>query len=157
MRILLLTTKFWKPIQQLEANQAPQTFLHQLPVQGVVSSHPRPPVPYNCCVSVLSKHCRIDPTTLQLIGEICTCRYASTSATGWLQFSNVMLKQLNCQFLVAVDPSQLLIMSTKTIDPIDWSLPLTFSRAVLPKRLLQTQLLRCSREANPVHWENCLH
>ena len=26
--------------------------------------------------------CRIDPTTLQLIGEICTCRYASTSATS---------------------------------------------------------------------------
>ena len=31
--------------------------------------------------------CRIDPTTLQLIGEIYTCIYASTSATGWLSIS----------------------------------------------------------------------
>ena len=26
----------------------------------------------------------IDPTTQQLIGETCTCRYSTTSATGWL-------------------------------------------------------------------------
>ena len=51
------------------------TFLHQLTVHCLVSPHPRPPVAYNnCCVSVLSKQCRIDPTTLQLIGEICICR-----------------------------------------------------------------------------------
>ena len=40
----------------MEANQAPQTFLHQLTVQGVVSPHPHPPVAYNWCVSVFSKH-----------------------------------------------------------------------------------------------------
>ena len=58
-----------------------------------MSPHPRPPVAYNCC-QVFFYNCynccqvvdpsnaRIDPTTQQLICEICTCRYASTSATG---------------------------------------------------------------------------
>ena len=65
--ILLLTTKLWKPIQSLEANPAPRTFLHQLTVQGVVSLHSHAPVAYNCSVSVFFEHiCRIHPTTLQL-------------------------------------------------------------------------------------------
>ena len=51
-----------------------------------MSPHPSPPVAYNCCVSVFLSTCRIDPTTLQLITEICTCIYASTSATGWPRF-----------------------------------------------------------------------
>ena len=65
-------------------------FLHQLTVQGAVSPHPRPPVAYNCCVSVLPSNARIDPTTQQLIGETCTCRYSSTSATGCIMISCIM-------------------------------------------------------------------
>ena len=43
-------------------------FLHQLTVQGVVSPQARPPVAYNCCVSVFQAcNARIEPTKLQLI------------------------------------------------------------------------------------------
>ena len=70
---------------QLKANQHPSWnfFLHQLTVQGVVSLYQRPPVAYNCCVSVFQAcNARIEPTTLQLIDETCTNRYSSTSATS---------------------------------------------------------------------------
>ena len=82
--ILLTATKFWKPIGSSKIIRHPRwDFLHQLTVQGVVSSHPRPPVAYNCCVSVfIQANARIDPATQQLIGETCTCRHTSTSATA---------------------------------------------------------------------------
>ena len=45
-------------------------------------SHPRPPVAYNCCVSVLPGNARIERTTLQPINKTYTCRYSRTSATS---------------------------------------------------------------------------
>ena len=51
-----MTTKFWKPIQWLEANQTPRIFL--------VSLHPRPPVAYNFCVSVFCKHIQDRPKNI---------------------------------------------------------------------------------------------
>ena len=42
----------------------PRLFLHQLTVQGVVSPHPRPPVAYNCCVSLFSKHMQDWPNNI---------------------------------------------------------------------------------------------
>ena len=49
-----------------------------------MSPHLRPPVDYNNIIAVsvfFPSNARIDPTTQQLIGEICTWRYARTSAT----------------------------------------------------------------------------
>ena len=69
----------------MEANQATQIdglLCTQLTAQAGVSSNPRPPVTYNCCVSVSPGNATIEPTTLQLIDETSTCRYSSTSATG---------------------------------------------------------------------------
>ena len=65
-------------------NQTSRTFLRQLTVQGVVSTHPRLPVAYNCCVSVFSKQMQDRPNNIatdwwDLHMQI---RY-STSATGW--------------------------------------------------------------------------
>ena len=39
--------------------------------------------------------CRIDPTTLQLIGEICACRYVSSSATLSLSSSLSLISLSN--------------------------------------------------------------
>ena len=52
----IIDDEILKAHKPLEANQAPWTCSHQLTVQGVVSPHPRPPVAYNYCVSVFSKH-----------------------------------------------------------------------------------------------------
>ena len=82
--ILLMTTKFWKPIGSSKLIRHPRwDFFAPVNSTGRGVPHPRPPVAYNCCLFYPS-NARIDPPTQQLIGETCTCRYASTSATGWL-------------------------------------------------------------------------
>ena len=63
----------WKLIRHSSCNP-----FHQLTIQSVVSPYPRPPVSYNCCVSVFQAcNARIEPTTLQLIDETCTSRYSA--------------------------------------------------------------------------------
>ena len=77
--------------------------LHQLTVQGVVSPHHRPPVAYNCCVSVFQEYnSSFEPTTLQLIDETCISRFSSTSATGWLirDTFDIKSKRLICYSLI---------------------------------------------------------
>ena len=54
----------------------------KLTAQGMVSSHPSPPVTYNnCCVSFLPGIVFIEPITLQIIDETCTFRYSHTSGS----------------------------------------------------------------------------
>ena len=101
-----ISIKFWKPVGIWKLIRHPSwdiKFLHQLTVQGFMSPHPRPPVAYNCCVSVFQACiARIEPTTLQLIDETCTSRFSSTSATGW-QKNNGWQK--NCPTLYFIQPN----------------------------------------------------
>ena len=92
--ILLLTTKFWKPIQYLEANQAPQTFLHQLTVQGAESPHPRPPVAYNWCVSFFSKHMKDRHNNTAT--DWWYLHMHRTSATGWQSGYVKVVRKTEC-------------------------------------------------------------
>ena len=72
------------------------TFLQLLTVRGVVS----PTDVHRSLTIAMSVHfptdARIDPTAQQLIGETCTCRYASTSATGWLKRFNGVSEEMAC-------------------------------------------------------------
>ena len=100
--IIYITTKFWKPIHQLEANQAPQMGLFFAPVNSTGRGVP-PPLSTGrlqlLCQCSFHAHERTDPTTQKLIGNTCTCRYASTSATGW--HVGIMLHMLARQRLGA--------------------------------------------------------
>ena len=64
-------------------------FLHQLTVQGVVSPHPRPPVAYNFCVSVFSKHLQDRPNNIAPIDEICSL-HMQTGLPCWLFSSQIV-------------------------------------------------------------------
>ena len=52
------------------ANQVPRTFLNQLTVQDLVFPHHRPPVAYNCCVSVFFQaHAGHNNITTDFVGS----------------------------------------------------------------------------------------
>ena len=61
----------------------------------------------------------IDPTTLELIGEICTWRYAGTSATGWLNYNNFV----ECQSLHIFNNFSVILIQQITTLLVQYFLP----------------------------------
>ena len=97
---------------------------------------PRPPVAYNCCVSVfIQANSRIDPRTQQLIGDICTCRYASTTATGWYV---VLVAGFSMLYMVNSNPNHCLLSE---LPPASTSVRL--SRAAAVAHPLEFEVSRC--------------
>ena len=67
--IINIWMKFWKPIGNWKPiRHHSWNFFAPVNISGRGVPHPRPPVAYNCCVSVFQAcNARIEPTTLQLI------------------------------------------------------------------------------------------
>ena len=106
-----MTTKFWKPIGSSKLIRHPRWDFFA-PVNSTGLGVPPPPSTGRPTITVsvfYPRNASIDPTTQQQIGETCTCRYASTSATGRL--ANVNSRVMSCVLYFFADDTTVYVQN----------------------------------------------